>query len=71
MAHRGRIQEEEETVYHQGRWGSHIRNLHLLVTLQAVVKGVHSWEGLVSVQGSGSPLSHIKGMLWQQYYGVV
>ena len=26
-----------ETVAHKGSWGSHVRNLHLLVTLQALI----------------------------------
>lgn len=33
---RGRPWEVGKIVYHKGCWGSHIKNLHLLVTLQAI-----------------------------------
>lgn len=35
----------------QRQQGNHIKNLHLLVILPAVIQGVHSWEGLMSLQG--------------------
>lgn len=34
-----------EDAYHMGPWEGHIRNLHLLVTLEAVIQGLCSWGG--------------------------
>ena len=34
---KGKVSQAGDTVDHTGRWGSHIRDLHLLVILQAVI----------------------------------
>lgn len=36
--HKGKTLGGREIVYHQGFWGSNTRNIHLLVTLQALFR---------------------------------
>ena len=40
---------KEEIVDHKGCWGSHIRNLHFLVTLRLLCRESSCIKGLVSV----------------------
>lgn len=55
---------------HKGCWGNPIRNLHFLVTLGLLPRGMNSWEGLVSVQGLDRSLGHTKWMPRQQYHSL-
>ena len=43
---RRRLWEVEESAYHMDCWGSHIKNLHLLVSLQTFFSGLYSQEEL-------------------------
>lgn len=54
---RGRLWELGESAYCKDISGSHLRNLHLLVSLPAVVQGMCLHEGLVVNSGDHRLLS--------------
>lgn len=68
---RGKPWKAGENTHYKGHWGNCTSNLHLLITLQAVICGMCFGEGQVSVQGPCRSLGHAEWMPRQGCYAIV